>query len=153
MALSMFPRTLSNADFGLTADVLCNSAQWTKVGELIVHAQQYAHWGANDMIAGQPQGQTAYIQLAETGGTTMNGVIRLVVTDANEKTALLITEQRTEKFAASVNDRTQAVLLPMSSIKAQEQSKLQILFKPDTTSTIDFDHTNTSIKLPVTIEQ
>ena len=149
---SKFPRTLSNTDFGLTADVTCTAGQWVKIGELIVNAQQYARWGANDMIAGMPQGRTAYIRLDSTDGQ-MNGVIRLVVTDANEKTAELVIEERTEKFGASVNDRTIAVLLPESLITAQQDSKLQILFKVGTTGTLKYTDTDTSIKLPVTIYQ
>lgn len=150
---SKFPRTLSNKDFGLTADVTCSASQWVKIGELVVNAQQYARWGANDMIAGMPQGRTGYIRVDVTGGSAAAGVLRLVVTDANEKTAELVIEERTEKFSASVNDRTLSVLLPESLITAQQDSKLQILFKTDTACVISYTDTDTSIKLPVTIYQ
>lgn len=148
-----FPRTLSNRDFGLTADVTLKQYEYIKVGSLTVPAQQYIAWGANDILSGQPQGRTAYMRLDDTAGQ-LTGVFRLVVTDANETRSVVVLEERSEKMSADVNDRQKAVLLPEARPLAQEDSKLLILFSADATGkTVDFDDADTSIKLPVTVYQ
>jgi len=148
-----FPRTLSNSDLGLTADVTLKQSEYVKLASLTVPAQQYIAWGANDIVSGQPQGRTAYIQVADTGAF-LTGVVRLLVTDANETSSKVVIEERSEKMNASVNDRTQAVLLPESRPLAKEDSKLIVQFKADDSSkTVYFGSTDTSIKLPVTVYQ
>jgi len=49
---------------------------------------------------------------------------------------------------------SKAVLLPETTMRVKEDSKLKILFKSDAASkTIDYDATNTIFSIPVTVYQ
>lgn len=150
-----FPRTYANADFGITADVVCQPSQWNKVGEVTVPAQQEITFGANDSTGGSSvAGRSAYIRFDDTGGQ-IPGKIRLALTNANETNTVVVLEEHTSKFSASQNDRTQAVLIPEYPTRAKEDSKLQILFylEEATAQTIDFDDADTLVRVPVTVYQ
>lgn len=153
--LTPFPRTLTKTAFAgiATADVVCTAGQFNKVGTYTVSAQQVAYWGSNDMISGQPQGKTAYIKFVTSAPADIPGLVRLVVANATETRSEVVLEERTERFNASVTDRTLAVLLPKSALGAQEDSKLIIYFQPDATATIAYNQATTVINLPITLYQ
>lgn len=152
--LRAFPKTLGLSDFGVTANVTCQAGQWNKVGTLTVPAQQMVAFGANDPIGGASiAGTPAYINLVAETGTALTGKIRLAVTDANELNTKVIKEDTLARFASSETDRTKAVLLPLTTPYAKEDSKLLVLYYPPSTSaeTIDFDGTGAKISIPVTV--
>jgi len=153
--LTRFPRTYNLTDFGITADVVCQNAQWTTIGEIVVPAQQQVTFGVGDTLGGVDTREIAYIQLEDTSAADLAGKYRLVLTDANETKTLVVVEQRTERFSASATDRTVGFLVGEYPINAKEDSKLQMRFYPDggAAITIDFDATDNVILIPVTTYQ
>jgi hypothetical protein len=149
-----FPRVYNKTDFGLTADVVCQPNIFTPIGQVIVPAGQNITYGIGGVGAGVDTREPAYIRLDATGGQ-LQGTIRLVLTDPNEINTIVVAEQRTERFSASINDKTQAFLLGEYTRLAGQDSKLIIQFKPDsaTAVTIDEDDADTSIIMPATTYQ
>lgn len=155
-ASQRFPRIYGLTDFGITANKTALAGQYNKIGEVTVPAQQQITFGANDPIGGGSiAGRSCYIRLDNESGVQLNGKIRFAITNANETNTIIVSEERTEKLAADQNDRMKAVLLPEFASRAREDSKLQILFYPDgsSTVTVDYDGTNTKILVPVTVYQ
>lgn len=153
-----FIRTYANGEWtGIaTADVVCQPAQWNKVGTVTVPAQQEITFGANDPTGGSSvSGRTAYVNLANSGGTQLGGKIRLVITNATETRSEVILEEHSSKFAASENDRTLAVLVPEYFKRARQDDKLQILFYPEGASAVTIAYANaaTKVRIPVTVYQ
>lgn len=148
-----FPRVYTKTDFGLTADVTCQPSIYTKIGEVVVPAGQLVAFGIGGTANGVDTREVAYIDVKDTSDADLNGMIRLRVADPNEVQSWLIAEQRTEKFRASSTDRTTGFLLGESSIKAKEDSKLIIEFKPDGSSAVTVDCDNTGMLIPVTVYQ
>lgn len=150
-----FKRTYNNADFGLTADVVCQPGMWSVIGEVVVPAQQEVTFGANDNTGSQNvAGSPAYIRIDATGGQ-LSGKLRLALTNANETNTIIVLEESTQRFASSATDRQTAVLITEYPLRAKEDSKLQILFYPSsaTAVTIDYDDADTIISLPVSVYQ
>ena len=148
MTKQKFRRVLSKNDFGLSGTASVSSSDFQKIAQLTVPAQQVMAWGANENYAGGVQGAPAQIDLKNSTPANIEGVIRLVVTDANEVNKQVVLEERTEKFRASAYDRSQAVLLMEAVFKAKQDSKLVIEFKPDADDTIDWSQS--TIVLPTT---
>ena len=146
--MQKFVRTLSKNDFGVSGTLSVSSSDYQKIAELTVPAQQLMTWGANEVVNGGLQGSPAQIVLKNSTPAVINGVIRLVLADANEVRKIVVLEERTEKFGASAYDRTQAILIPEFKIKAKQDSKLIIEFKPDSDDTIDWSQS--TIILPTT---
>lgn len=154
--LTRFPRTYNLTDFGVTANVVCQPSQYNKLGTVTVTAQTLAAWGATDVVNGGATGRAIYMRLDDTTGTQLHGKVRFAVANATETEQKVILEERTQRLSASsTGDRTIAVLLQESRPLAKEDSKLVMYFYPDsaTAVTVDYDGTNTSANLPVTIYQ
>ena len=153
-----FKRVLSAGSFtGIaTADVVCQPSQYNKVGTLTVPAQQAIAWGATDTVNGGATGKQIYMRFDTSATVTLNGVVRLAVSNATETNTQIVLEERTERLAAgSTYDRQIAVLLPEDFRFAKQDSKLIIYFYPDsaTAVTIMYNGTNTKISVPVTVMQ
>ena len=148
-----FPQTLRVADF-MSANQTAIAGKFTEIGVYTVLAQQEVAWGANDPIGGASvAGKVAYIKLVDTTNTQLNGLIRLTMQNANGINKKTIIEETTAKFSASNTSRTSALLLPEQPYRAKQDSKLTIEFKTDsaTNVTVDYDGTDMSIELPVTV--
>lgn len=142
---------LVNADFGLTADVVCAAGAYVVVGTYTVPFGMLAAWGADDTAGtAQRAGQPAYIRFDSSGGQ-MAGSIRLVVTDPQRVNFIRIMEERTERWSASQTDRTLALLLPENGVLVQPQSKMEIWFKADSAATLVYNDADTLIRVPVTV--
>ncbi len=153
MALVPFKRTYRKSDFGLTENVSCIQDKYVEVGSLTVPAQQEIAFGNNENVTGRIQGTPLYINIYDTS-TQLAGVVRLVMTNANETNSVVILEESIERLSADISDRSKAVLLPETTMRVKEDSKLKILFKSDAASkTIDYDATNTIFSIPVTVYQ
>ncbi len=150
-----FPRILSTADW-ITADAVSQPAQWNKIGQYIVPAQQEITFGANDPVGGASvAGRSVFIDLRDSSNAALHGKVRFVLMDANQTRTQVVLEENTRKLNADANDRTKAVVLPEFSLRAGEDSILQIQFYPEsaTAVTIDYDATNTLYLVPVTVYQ
>ena len=145
MPKQLFPRTYNKTDFGVTADVAVYNGKWTNVGTVTVPAQQFIHFGVGQIANGVDSRETATIRFDDTSGQ-LHGVIRLVMADANLTNLRVIKEDRTENFDDGVK-------IAMTALKVKEDSKLIVQFNPDADATIDFDDADTSILMPVTVEQ
>jgi hypothetical protein len=148
-----FKRTYRKSDFGLIADVLLIQNKYTEIGSLKVPAQQELAYGSNESVSGRIQGAPAYINIYDTSAQ-LSGVVRLVMSNANETETKVIMEESIERLSSDISDRTKAVLFPETKIRVKEDSKLKILFKADDTGkTIDFNAANTKFSIPVTVYQ
>jgi len=148
-----FKRTYRKSDFGLTADVALTQNKYVEIGSVTVPAQQEIAFGSNESVSGRVQGAPCYINIYDTAAQ-LAGVVRLVMTNANETETKVIMEESIERLSASISDRDSAVLLPETNIRVKEDSKLKVLFKADAASkTIDYDAANTKFSIPVTVYQ
>jgi len=148
-----FKRTYRKSDFALAADVALTQSKYVEIGTLTVPAQQEIAYGNNENVTGRTQGTPLYINIYDTAAQ-LAGVVRLVMTNANETSSVVILEESIERLSADISDRTKAVLLPETAMRVKEDSKLKILFKADAASkTIDYDATNTLMSIPVTVYQ
>lgn len=147
-AMQKFKRSANKTDLGLTS-VALDTTNFLKIASYTVPAQQMVTWGATEMVSGQPQGAVGYIALKTSAGADINGVIRLSIRNAPETQEVVVMEERSEKFRASVYDRTLGVLIPEFSIRAKQDSKLVITMKGDSAATIDVGQS--TIVLPLTV--
>ncbi len=151
-ARQRFPRVYGKSDFGLTADVVCVSAKWSKVGEVTVPAQQELTYGVTEIINGGTTGHPCYLRLDDTSGQ-LTGKIRFYLSDANEVNKRLVLEESTARLSSSASDRTTAVLLNEFAGTVGEDSKLIVEYYNDmgASKTVDFDDADTIFSIPVTV--
>ena len=149
-----FPRVANASDFGLTADKVCQPAQWTAIGTLTVPAQQAITFGIGAVAGGVDTREVCYIRVDATTGQ-LAGKIRAYLADANLTNKRLVFEQRTERLSASQYSKTDGFLVGEFLTKAKEDSKLVIEFYPDsaTAVTIDFDDADSILLVPITVYQ
>lgn len=157
MRLAKFPRIYTKTDFGLTSDVTAQPNIYTKFGEVIVPAGQQVTFGIGGVSGGVDTREVCYIDLKsnDTTPVDLEGTIRLVLSDPNEVNKIVVAEQRTERLRATSNDRTKGFLLGEYPIRAKEDSKLILEFKPDGNSavTIGYDTGETDMQIPVSVYQ
>lgn len=152
--LRRFPRTLGVTNF-TTADRTLVAQTYSRVGEIVVSAQQEATFGVSTLRSGGTEGEPIYMRFVDDGGTDIDGSVRLYIANAQETNRVLVMEERTERLIASQNDRTQAPLLMEFAQNAKEDSKLIIEFRPDSSTNVTFDHdaANSKFLIPVTFYQ
>ena len=143
-----FQKTLTEKDFGLTANVAVKSGKWNKIGEFRVPPQQAYRWGYGNPNQPYNQGYM-YVFIQDATPAEIKGKIRLAVADYNELSITPVYEERSEVLHAATADITKQKALPEQGPVAREDDKLLILFMPDSDATISA--ANTEIKLPVTL--
>ncbi len=145
---------LVNADFAgiATADVTPVAGQFVVVGTRTVPFGVLQAWGADDYVGTtNRQGQATYVGLADASGNILKGMIRLVVADPQRVNLVRVFEARSEFFAASTTvDRNKSLLLPEIMPLVQPQSLMELWFKGDAATVIDYDHASTVILIPTT---
>lgn len=146
--MQKFKRSLNKTDLNLSA-VALDGQNFMKICSYTVPAQQNVTWGSTEMISGNAQGAVGYIALKTSAGADIDGVIRLSLRNAPETQEIVVLEERSEKFRASLYDRNLGVLISEHMIKAKQDSKLVITVKSDAAATIDV--ANSTIVLPVTV--
>jgi len=150
-----FKRVLTNTDFGMGgSDITITGSQYNKVGEFTVPAQQIISVGSNDPTGGGSIAGTAgYVRFDRPTGTQTHGLLRVAVTNANETNTVIVVEEQSRRWSADQTDRTKAVLLPESMVKAREDSRIQLLWKPATAGENIVNGSSTLVLLPVTVYQ
>ena len=154
--LQRFRRTYTLADFGITANVSIPANVWTKIGTVTVPAQQEVTFGANDPVGGSSvAGAPVYLCMdTTTEDTRVEGKVRFALTNANETNTVVVMEETTQRLRAdSTGDRTKVVLMPEYPMRAREDSKLIIQVYCTSAQTFDYDATDTSFSIPVTVYQ
>lgn len=146
-----FTRVLTLKDFGLTSNITVQPNIFNKIGEFVVPAGQLATFGVGS-VTNVDTREVCYLNLSD-GTNNLNGIVRFVISDPNEVRKIVVAEQRTERLRASQNDKTQGFLLAEYPVKAKEDSKLIIEFKPDSTSAVTISATASSALIPATIYQ
>jgi hypothetical protein len=151
----IYRKTLLDSDFSLTTtDVALVASKWVEVCSYTVPAQSEISVGVTESAQGGAQGRPAYIRFDHTDAAQITSMkIRVVVTDANDANAQVIIDATAAEWSADKTDRTKALLLPESLIRAQEDSKIKIeAYETDSSAhTVDVSDANTEIQLPVTI--
>ena len=159
-----YQKYLVNTDFiGIaTADVSLSMANtsskdnYTLLGYYIVPAQQEVNIGYGVEAEQGNQGRL-YIQLYCSVGAEINGIIKLIIKDANETFATVVFEMRTSILSIDETDMTKVVYLPEETIRtAKEDDRIELWFGVDydavnTTGEVDYNDVNTKIRIPITV--
>jgi len=150
VARMAFKRTYTEDDF-MAKDVSVLAGKFNKVGEVVVPAQQEVTFGQG--VPQQPENQGyLYIHFQNATPATVEGLVRLAISNANETQITIVYEERTEKLRGSKTDRTLMIPLPeFVRRRAREDDRLQILLKPDANNTVA--KANTDLLVPVTVYQ
>jgi len=152
----IYRKTLRDDNFGCGAaatDVALVQNVWTQVGTYTIPAQQEIAVGVTEAYSGGGQGRPAYIRFDHTDGTQITGGnVRVIVTDANDANAKVIADHSFAEWSASATNRTTALLIPESMVRAVEDSKIKIEAYSTTASlTVDMSDADTDISMPVTV--
>lgn len=152
MAARGFPKTLSNAEVGLTADVTCKAADFQTIGKFTVPPQQKYKFGVGGAMTPYNQGYL-YVKLHDTT-VEIPGKVRLTYSDANGMRRQTIYEERNEVLSASASARDQMKALVETAWKdrpdgrAGEDDKMLLEFKPDADAILSF--ANSTVNIPAT---
>lgn len=146
---NVFRQSLTLDDATYTADgKTLDQAQFNDVWKLRVPAQQIRAFGYGGIVGGVDDRAIVYIDMKDTSAGQIEGKVRFEVRDANETTAKVILEERSERLRGSKTDRNLAYRLAEAMVKAREDSYLVITVKPDTAAT--FSKANSDFVVPVT---
>jgi hypothetical protein len=141
-----FTKFLRANDFnaGSTAtDIAITSGQYNQIGYKTVGAQQQIFFGAGAISNGVDSRETAKIRFDSAAGA-ITGTFRLAVQDANGLSTIPVVENDNTNF-------TSGIKLGIKAPGAREDSKLLILFNPDTSTTIDYSDSDNNVNIPVTV--
>jgi hypothetical protein len=148
---NVFRQSLTLDDATYTADQkTLDPAQFNDVWKLRVPAQQIKTFGYGGVVGGVDDRAIVYINMKDNSATPVQieGKVRFEVRDANETTAKVILEERSERLRGSKTDRNLAYRLAEAMVKAREDSYLVITVKPDGAAT--FSEANSDFVVPVT---
>jgi len=155
-----FPKTLTSADFLITAstgigiaDVTVTAAVFNELGHYTVPAQTFATFGQNSVANFAENQGRWFVDIEDTGGVDMDGLVRLVLRNAQGTTSRVITEQRTEVLSENPTDTTKWIRLPEVPLWVGEDSQLVLFFKPDSVPTLICDTAETIILIDITLYQ
>ena len=139
--MQKFERYYNADEFGFTADISVNAGEWKRIGIVEVPAQTYLTFGAGAIANGVDYRREAKVILKDGSGNLIPGKVRFEITNAQETYHRLVSEERTEELENGVK-------LGEYPAKAKEDSKLVILFKPDSNATVSKD--NSTVLIPTT---
>lgn len=155
-----YPKTLQASDFATSASTVITS-DYTKVGQYTIPAQQKINVGYGS--ASQPENQGyIYVSSKNETGASAEGMIRIVVANANETKSVKVFEERTDVLSGSATLKTQKVPLPEMEIASkfgripQEDDRIQLWFKADTAGTLGasgWSPTLSTVYVPVSVYQ
>jgi len=144
MAYQKFERYYNEDEFGLTADVSVTANEWKRIGEIMVPAQTYLTFGAGAIANGVDYRRECKIILKDGSGNLISGKVRFAILNNAETKKIVVAEERTESLE-------QGVKLGEYPVKAKEDSKLVLEFKPDADATVSAS--NSTILVPTTAYQ
>jgi hypothetical protein len=152
-----FPKTLTKADFSLAqgSSQSIVAGVWNTIGTFTVPAQQKYRFGYGNPKEPDNQGYL-YVDLKDTSATPVQieGIIRLVYSDASGLKKQVIFEDRTNRLRGSTVDKKLMIPLPETPCGlrpdsyASEDDKLLIELKPDASATLSY--ANSTIYIPAT---
>lgn len=156
-----FHKTMNPGDFmdtGAPTDVVLAAGTFQPMGDgtddgYAVPAQQALRWGYGDQEHPDNQGYMYVIFIDDTAGdaTQEDGLMRLVVSDANGLNKKVVGEWRTEELDGDPNDRAQRIALPEQGPLAYENDLLIIELNPDGADTVQPDFC--TIRIPASLYQ
>jgi hypothetical protein len=150
-----FPKTLTKADFNLargsTQSIV--AGVWNTIGEFVVPAQQKYRFGHGNPKEPDNQGYL-YIDLKTDTNAQIEGIIRLVYSDASGLRKDVVFEDRTNRLRGSTVDRKLMIPLPEKIWTsrpdgyAREDDRLLIELRPDSNATLSY--ANSTVFIPAT---
>ena len=132
-----------NADFGVTA------RKWEPVGEFEVGAQQIVNVGYGSKNLPDSAGYL-FVQLAKADGSLIDGKFRIVLKDANDVGKDMVFNEDLDSLRGDANDKSKMIMLEEKPTPVMKDEKIVIEVYADETATVDYDHANTKIKIPIT---
>lgn len=151
-----FRTTLNNADFtGIaTADKTTVAGTWTEIGYFTVPAQTTARVGFGNANLQINQGFIYFRLDVDTAGGTQvtDGSLRLVHSNAEGTSRDVVFQESLTRLSGSQTDRNSQIPIPevTSFPVLGEDSRLILEVKTVAARVIDYDGTNTIIRIPVT---
>jgi hypothetical protein len=153
--LSRFPTHLTEAAFGLVADVVMQPGVWTTIGQYVIPAQQEATFGIG--MVGAPDNQGLLYLRSDNliGAAVIPGSYRGIIANANQTKSVTVFQHRSELLAPAAIIRDNCVLLPEFSIRGKEDDILMLEMFPDgaIAVTLDESDADTQWLIPVTTFQ
>ena len=143
-----FPQFFRASDFGAgstATNIAITAGQYNQIGSKTVGAQQTIAFGVGVVANGVDTRRNAKIRFDSVAGQ-ITGTYRLAVQDANGVQTIPVYEDNDVNFATG-----SSVPLGLTTPSAREDSKLLILFKPDSSTTIAFNDSDNVMNIPVTV--
>jgi len=146
-------KTLQASDFSSTATSVVTT-DYTKIGSYTVPAQTEVAVGYGTPREPENQGYIYFVS-KDTGGSALEGMLRIVVANSEETRLHKVFEERTDVLSGSATLRTQKVPLPevlnygALGRRPREDDKIQLWLKADSAGT--WSPTQSTVYIPVTI--
>lgn len=132
--IGVYKDRLTQADFGLTADVACAAGVFTPVGRYQIPFKQRVAWGTGAIMSGvDDRGQLAFL-LQSAPATPIAGSIQIKYQDANSYRSPTVNTFRTTQATVAAPYRQENVANSLGV--AQENSFLRVDFAPDAGATV-----------------
>lgn len=144
-----FPRDFNWSEFQVDDEIDVASGKFQKIGEFVVPSGQRYQWGY-----GEPNSRNQgyiYLEVKDDSDNEINGIVRLVGENPNDITfeGGIAMERRTETLTRKESDTGMPkTALPLSGVRVEQDDKLSIYFKPDSSDTVSSD--DTTLEAPVT---
>lgn len=148
-----FRRRLTEADLVEDAKSI-PTGEFTKLGDgFTVPAQEQYRWGFGAASAPDNQGYFYADIQQDAGAGAAEGLLRLEQRDAQERTTIVVFEERTEGLDGSLTDRQNQIALPEQRDfpKVGRDSILAVSMDPDSTFTIGTASGETVVLGPTTV--
>lgn len=151
-----YPKTLQASNFQSTGHVAVITTDYTKIGEYTIPAQNEINVGYGSANQAENQGYIYVdINVGGVGGT--EGMLRIMVANANETRVVKVFEERTDVLSGSVTAKDSKVPLPEKFIAGEfgrtprEDDRIQLWLMADTAG--NWYATYSTIYIPVTVYQ
>lgn len=147
-ALKPFRDILRAKDF-FSADFSVTAGKWVPIGEYEIGAQQIVNVGYGNDVKPENAGYI-YAKLSNAAGTAINGKFRIIAQDANDIGKDTIFNEDLDSLGGDANDKSKMIMLQEHPTEVLHNEKVVLQVYSDTTDTVDFDHADTKLKVPVT---
>lgn len=147
-------KTLVASDFQSSTVTVSKTTDFTKLGEYTVPAKQLINLGFGN--PNQPMNQAyLYVVSKDTSDSAYEGMFRIVVADANERTTDVVMEERSDQLSGDANDKSKKIAFPevvdypYLGRAPSEDDLIQIYLKADATGI--WSWTYSTVNIPVTV--
>jgi len=149
-----FPKTLTVANFFTADQTSLSTSQFNTLGTYTVSTQTAVSIGFGDPNVGSGGNQgKLFIDLENTSSTDNDGLVRIVISNAQGTKKFVVLEERTERLSIGATAPSERFPLPeqMQFPLVGEDSIIEVQFKPDSDTVVGNDESQ--LELPITLYQ